>query len=368
MIYIFRNENTKRMKTIIILVTLVTMGLAEKLGIDVTWTCPSLPQTCIIQPSQTVKVQDECRRDEDCQLSARCCYMGCIRRCVLPDPCEKVVCKEGYACISRETACADKPCQREASCVPENDVRCAPLTCVTEFCPAGFERVMDKGGCLTCQCQAKKDCGPSCNLFCSHGQAVDTEGCPVCRCNPEPENPCTNMTCPQGQQCRFIKEPTCEKAPYKPAVMCVTRPTVLYDNSCSLRDRTTVGLPVLADDHKTEVDCYSQHCPDGTVCTTLGRNISRCCWQQTQQSVLTPPKAGECPQEYMTDYSNMNRSCEIDAQCPDDQKCCLRLMQPGMVRFYGYCLPPVHKVLESSSKACTGSSALSTVLHLLGYC
>uniref|UniRef100_A0A2C9LWF8 WAP domain-containing protein n=1 Tax=Biomphalaria glabrata TaxID=6526 RepID=A0A2C9LWF8_BIOGL len=332
--------------------------------VDPLWTCPTSPQACVpMSPSQYPA--HECQVDGDCEAGARCCYSGCTRRCLLPDPCDKVICKTGYSCLVRDTPCSKPPCQKEATCVPETQVRCPQLNCATTTCPAGQSRVVDSTGCQTCQCEAKKACIRNCVLFCSYGNVLDSNGCPTCKCIPEPEHPCTKMSCASTQECRLVKS-NCERAPCKPIVTCVPKSKVYYDNTCSFKDKTTVGYPVV--DNVTEIDCLQKPCSDGTVCTQLGTNLNRCCWQHTQEKVLEPPKVGECPQEYMLDGTEMSQTCEIDAQCPGDQKCCYRDMKPGTVRFYGGCFTPIHKIVENAAEYCSKNPILYYVFNSVGLC
>ncbi|CAL1538035.1 unnamed protein product [Lymnaea stagnalis] len=334
--------------------------------IDPLMTCQTTPLPCV-PLSPGASVTHECQADVNCTAGARCCYIGCTRTCVVPEPCDRVVCKSGYSCQSKETPCGKPPCQREASCIPEAQVRCPSPACTTTNCPAGYERVNDTTGCETCQCQPKKVCGPTCQMYCAYGNVIGADGCPICQCNQEPEHPCSKMTCSKTQECRLLKT-SCSQAPCKPTAVCVTKTKSYYDNTCGLKDRTTVGYPVLLFDKVTEYNCYLQPCPDGTVCTSLGSGTYRCCWQHTQARISEAPRVGECPEEFMIDPSEPTPRCEIDAECPNQQKCCYHLRMPGMARFYGTCYTTVQQILANAPFYCQRNPILYYVFNYLGLC
>ncbi|XP_059176556.1 cysteine-rich motor neuron 1 protein-like [Physella acuta] len=355
-------------KTLTVTALIIVCGkcvLASPRAVDPLAACSTKPLLCLMMyPGQFT---DQCQTDANCAVGSRCCYNSCVRSCVTIDPCEKVLCKAGYSCQSRDTPCASPPCQKEAVCIPESRVLCPTLACPTQYCPAGYERVIDTSGCETCQCKPKKVCSSTCFTLCSYGFQLGADGCPTCKCNPAPVNPCTNMTCSKSQECRLINV-ACTKAPCMPVATCVRKLASLYDNSCSLKDATTTGLPVLLSDKKTELNCFQQSCPDGAVCVSMGTNINRCCWQQTQEKVLDGPRVGECPEEYMVDPAAPAPRCEIDAECPTDQKCCYINKSPGKTRFYGVCLTTIHKVLENAPEFCSRNVVLWSILSMFGFC
>ncbi|KAH9499045.1 hypothetical protein Btru_005504 [Bulinus truncatus] len=607
-------------------------------------TCSRTPLPCV--QASTAPIRHECNNDTQCGPGVMCCYTGCARTCVSTDPCDRVVCKLGYLCQTKVPPCQKSTCQTEAYCSPEEQVRCPALRCPTEYCQAGYERVVDSTGCPTCECKRKKDCSPTCSIFCTYGQITSEDGCPVCRCKKEPDNPCTNqgpspcglvvrladrqgpspcglvvrlayskgqlpsdlvvrladrqgpspcglvvrladrqgpspcglvvrladrqgpspcglvvrladrqgpspcglvvrladrqgpspcglvvrladrqgpspcglvvrladrqgpspcglvvrladrqgpspcglvvrladrqgpspcglvvrladrqgpspcglvvrladskgpspcglvvrladrkgpspcglvvgladrqgpspcdlvvrladiqgpspcglmvrladrqgpspcalvvrladrqgpspcglVTCSPDNECRLVAPPSCQTLPCKPQARCVAKIKSMYDNSCGIKDRTTVGRPVLEQDRVTELDCSQNRCPDASICSTFGANTHRCCWQYTQEQIWTPPKVGECPEEYMISASKESQLCEVDGQCPGEQKCCYRLKSSSLSQYIGACMSPVHKILENKTSLCKGSSIISSVLNMIGAC
>uniref|UniRef100_A0A0B7BG48 WAP domain-containing protein n=1 Tax=Arion vulgaris TaxID=1028688 RepID=A0A0B7BG48_9EUPU len=328
------------------------------------WACSKAPETCLSKYT-VLKQADECKTDNDCQASAQCCYRGCIKKCISPNPCEQVICKDGYLCQSRETPCSTPPCPVEATCLPEIQVRCIAPVCNTEECQPGFERAFDSNKCPTCDCVRKKECGPNCFTFCAHGFEEGANGCPLCSCKPDPENPCSNMSCGQNEECRFVKV-DCKRAPCKPAATCVSVIPVVYDNACSLTDHTTVGLPVLDRNSSSELNCYLHRCPDNTVCANMGREIKRCCWQFSQDQVFSPPKSGECPPTLVR--SELTQPCQVDGECPTDQKCCYRYTDGESSRSYGLCTNPIHNIVKVIPAGCQRFTLFRVIFNMFGIC
>ncbi|XP_031347192.1 antistasin-like isoform X2 [Photinus pyralis] len=48
-----------------------------------------------------------------------------------------------------------------------------------------------------------------CEVYCPYGNVIDSNGCRTCECI---ANPCTNHTCPSGQECKIVPV-LCKKAP-----------------------------------------------------------------------------------------------------------------------------------------------------------
>uniref|UniRef100_A0A2C9L2N3 WAP domain-containing protein n=1 Tax=Biomphalaria glabrata TaxID=6526 RepID=A0A2C9L2N3_BIOGL len=328
--------------------------------------CVTSPLPCV--HFNVVEIHHECGQDSDCPAAVKCCYIGCVRTCQSFDPCEKVTCTPGYTCLARETPCEKRPCILEASCVSETQVRCPALRCPTEFCPAGQERVVDPTGCPTCECKRKKVCPQSCSLFCAYGLLTTEDGCPVCKCRAEPGNPCTNKVCPVGEECRLVTPQSCNTSICKPEAKCVSKLRSMFDNSCALKDKTTLGYPVLEEDGAKEIDCYRKRCLDGTVCTKFGNVTYRCCLQFSQEQIWMILKPGQCPQEYMISADDQFQPCEVDGQCPSDQKCCYRTKNQFALRSSGACMTPVHSILSNKTTICTGTTILSSVLRTIGAC
>ncbi|RUS73194.1 hypothetical protein EGW08_019040, partial [Elysia chlorotica] len=187
--------------------------------------------------------------------------------------------------------------------------------------------------------------------------------------------------CPAPDECRLVTPSTCSSPPCLPEPQCVLnsiRPTQ-FDSTCSSWDESTVDSPVLngtcvasgADSETCELDCRSQVCPERTVCVRMGRVQSRCCWQSTQALLLPRPKPGECPPDILLEavsstpgsYLRPHQRCQLDAQCPGQQKCC-SFNRPGRSRstnsgilggepevvektfsVSGVCIDPSHKLL-----------------------
>ncbi|BFZ09869.1 hypothetical protein BsWGS_12908 [Bradybaena similaris] len=348
-----------------IIFVLLVIPAAAYNGTVQPWSCPLSHVECPATLSDLDRV-DECQTTDECQTGAQCCYRGCVRKCEFPHPCEQVICKDGYLCEAREKPCDKKPCQPEATCLPETQVRCVAPTCDAEECKPGYERAKDKTGCELCDCVRKRECGTNCQTFCAYGFEEGPDGCPVCMCKPEPPNMCSNVTCGPKEECRFVQV-TCIQAPCPPIAMCVPVVLARYENSCSLTDPTTVGLPVLEYKKRyRELDCAYRSCPDNTVCTSLGSEIKRCCWQSTQEHVLPPPKAGECPT--MGNSSEPKLECQFDGACPRGQKCCHRQTDRERSRASGYCTTPI-QVKETRPEMCPNVSIFVRVaLTWFGFC
>ena len=53
-----------------------------------------------------------------------------------------------------------------------------------------------------CACvPVKPVCGPVCEIFCQYGNVLDANGCPTCKCNPSPMDPCATVRCAAGTHC-----------------------------------------------------------------------------------------------------------------------------------------------------------------------
>jgi hypothetical protein len=54
-----------------------------------------------------------------------------------------------------------------------------------------------------CACVPVKPpvCGPVCDIYCQYGNVLDANGCPTCKCNPSPMDPCATVKCASGTHC-----------------------------------------------------------------------------------------------------------------------------------------------------------------------
>ncbi|GFN93589.1 kunitz domain-containing protein [Plakobranchus ocellatus] len=337
--------------------------------------CNHKPVSCLWD-RLGVAVPHSCSRDSDCSQGWRCCTRGCVRRCVLWNPCQTVVCDSGYTCTLRYSFLSNRQeWLPQADCVPDEKKLCRPLSC--PLCQAGYKQRLDKDGCPTCDCVAKNDCRKSgCRMLCAYGQETGQDGCPICKCKAEPENPCAHLNCAEQEECRLVARTDCDAPPCNPAPQCVPRAnsTRQFDDACSTWDDSTVHLPVVSQNCPRsedqgrpswcELDCRLQACPERTVCVHMGQVRSRCCWQATQALLLPPSKAGECPPpalvkasleslQHTQQQQHSRQRCQLDAQCPGQHKCCSSrntlagadtLTGSGSV--YGYCTVPTHQILD----------------------
>ncbi|XP_005100038.1 probable spore coat protein DDB_G0283555 [Aplysia californica] len=349
------------MRILVFLVVVHSVVCQTTPAIDKLWSCPREPLTCLAgKPIET------CSSDDSCPPGGQCCYRGCIKTCMFPRPCDRVVCGEGYSCKEEETVCPNPPCALQANCIPEKKVRCPALKCPSKYCPPGFKRATNPKGCDVCNCVPKKSCGPTCDIFCAYGNVM-VDGCPTCKCNPEPQHPCSQLTCPSGQECRLIHE-ECTSYPCFPRSQCVPKVSVSYDNTCGLMDPTTAGYPVLRTDRQGELSCLKSRCPDNTICAGMKQGVNRCCWQYSQARVSPIPKPGECPMAFMIDFSLSYKKCEIDADCEAKERCCYQNKTPGMTRFIGRCMNPVHVQLKEDPNLCKRNTYITFMMRLYNFC
>ncbi|KAK3724668.1 hypothetical protein RRG08_041151 [Elysia crispata] len=347
---------------------------AEGTTLQLDQSCSQKPLSCVMT-QLGIPVRHTCERDSDCFPGKRCCFRGCTRTCVFWDPCETVVCNPGYTCQLRFSY----HWTPEADCVPDEHELCKPLDCgEPESCPPGFKNSRDKDGCPTCNCEPKDDCRTSgCRLLCTFGLETAPNGCPVCRCKKAPDNPCSRLGCLAFEECRLVTPSDCSSPPCLPRPQCVPRPRQpnQFDNTCSSWDPSTVQFPVLSGpcvesqghSDTCELDCRGQACPERTVCVRMGSVQNRCCWQATQALLLPAPKKGECPTDFLLEAALSSRAsllrpylrCQLDAQCPGQQKCCsFNRYNSGVnakdengvvgktLSVSGVCIDPSHKLLN----------------------
>jgi hypothetical protein len=69
---------------------------------------------------------------------------------------------------------------------------CGSDLCAATQCAAGMTCDPTTGKCL---------CGPVCDIYCEYGNVQDANGCPTCRCNPPPTDPCATVKCAAGTHC-----------------------------------------------------------------------------------------------------------------------------------------------------------------------
>ncbi|XP_041352216.1 mucin-2-like isoform X2 [Gigantopelta aegis] len=140
--------------------------------------------------------------------------------------------------------------------------------------------------------------------------------------------PCDVSDQCQGEMiCRMVYKP-CLSTYCPPQLRCVPPPPS-GSSSCSL------GLPILANDNKTELVCgpRGSKCPDETYCKSDPVDgFAACCW--------TVHKPGSCP--IPLSRGSCTVTCSNDNNCNGDQKCCstgcgFKCMNPGPESKRGFC-------------------------------
>jgi hypothetical protein len=144
---------------------------------------------------------------------------GCPTCTCNPDPCATVKCAAGTHCDAGKCAAdgpscggiAGTPCPGAGKCVDDPRDSCDPArggadcggicSCVQNVA-CTVNTTFDSSPSV-CACVPVKPpvCGPVCDIYCQYGNELDANGCPTCRCNPPPVDPCSAVLCPPGTQC-----------------------------------------------------------------------------------------------------------------------------------------------------------------------
>jgi hypothetical protein len=126
-------------------------------------------------------------------------------------------------------------------------------------------------------------CGPLCDLYCPYGNVLDANGCPLCKCNPDPTTcPAVKCkACPYGYRYDEKGCQTCDclSDPNLPCSQLLDRTTCAGNSACTWLE-PGCGTPALAAAgcyESAAVGCTSDgDCRDGRTC--LKRVIDPCAY------------------------------------------------------------------------------------------
>ncbi|XP_059158284.1 keratin-associated protein 16-1-like [Physella acuta] len=131
------------------------------------------------------------------------------------------------------------------------------------------------------------------------------------------ENPCLFIKCSATTVCRVVyKCQTCE-----PTVQCVNSSLIdaSLDRNCRKGGYSEVLLvdgPTPTSNYVPLVCRHERDCPRGSMCVGDRRGEGTCCRGRIEPS---PDKPGVCP---VGANLTCGARCDLDIDCPDDQKCC----------------------------------------------
>ncbi len=137
------------------------------------------------------------------------------------DQCAGIKCADGGhcdpatgKCISQAIFCGGIggiPCPGAGKCVDNPNDSCDPKAGGADcggICSCPKSAVCDANtnwdpSPSVCACVPVKPpvCGPVCDIYCDYGNVLDANGCPTCKCNPPPADPCATVKCAAGTHC-----------------------------------------------------------------------------------------------------------------------------------------------------------------------
>ncbi|KAK6751801.1 hypothetical protein RB195_003304 [Necator americanus] len=243
---------------------------------------------------------NQCGSDEDCAGVQKCCSDGCTKKCLYPE--------NNSACMQAKAALQMIGQATRIQCRPDGSFE--EVQCDSDYCwcvnQYGVEvegtRISDD---IAPNCRSPRKCPiPLCthDIFCKFGLRKDSNGCDKCECS----SPCDGVVCPDTSVC--VPAPVeCVAGPCPEVPRCVVNPCLS-------------GSPLV--DSST-----AQHikCTNNSGC--VGSNApAYCSHYKNDRGVCCPGKEphwspGTCPQGILSN-GDCSRQCLLDEQCAPGQKCC----------------------------------------------
>ncbi|CAK9294382.1 unnamed protein product [Gordionus sp. m RMFG-2023] len=167
------------------------------------------------------------------------------------------------------------------TCQCKPNPKCGPVCRM--YCE--FGNVLDVNGCPICQCNPNPNCPRVCRIYCQFGNVMDANGCPICRCNPAPRNLASLPDTSQGGRSGLLSnaftavDRTAKKCPGVCEMFCLFG-NVLDANGCPICDCNPApnnlgSLPDTSQARKCPHVCRL-HCEFGNVFTADGCKTCQC--------------------------------------------------------------------------------------------
>ncbi|PIO72370.1 WAP-type 'four-disulfide core [Teladorsagia circumcincta] len=266
----------------------------------------------------------ECRSDDDCQITEKCCYDGCGLHCkamtsdvsksgeetkaelVKPGQCpyfdersceqpsQVNQCGTDDECAGVQKCCSDG-CTKKCL-YPENASACVQAKSALQM--------IGQSDRIQCRPAPRKCFIPLCTikLECKYGMKKDSNGCDTCECS----SPCDGVVCPDTS-------------------ICVPMPVECISSTCPEVPRCVINPCLIGSPRLDMSTSQPVKCTDNTDCA--GSNGSWYCSQYRSDNGVCCPgqeprwSPGTCPPA-TTSNSDCSRRCLIDEQCSAGQRCC----------------------------------------------
>lgn len=199
----------------------------------------------------------ECRSDNHCSASKKCCSNGCGTVCV--EPMLKSACQHLQSIQIHQAIELGIPAKQKyiAQCNEDGTwktIQCGP----NNMCWCVDERGNEKSGTRTsdgipnCSVSKTSNCPKVRCKYCEHGYVFDENGCKTCEC----KDLCKEIKCPVDEQCELVQVECINS--YNSTQPCPRLPicTPIRDSVC------TEGLPLKQNGR--DINCG----PDATDCPT----------------------------------------------------------------------------------------------------
>ncbi|XP_046997028.1 balbiani ring protein 3-like isoform X1 [Schistocerca americana] len=258
--------------------------------------CPSVPaclpkkpgQCPYLIPMNSGSCDYECKSDNDCNSTSKCCSNGCGTQCI--EPVLLTACQHQKAIVQHKAH--EKGIPARQLYVPQcNDedgsfeqIQCHP---VSRQCWCVDEKGEELPG-----TRAPPDVQPSCSAPaecpelecepCEHGHHMDQFGCQTCKCR----NPCEDISCNgDGETCRLVKV-SCIDRPCPPVPMCLPH----KENPC------LYGHPLLLKNTSKVMQCGPNglQCPSSHKCHLSPFGEYAVCCPKPRDVCFEPKDEGFC--------------------------------------------------------------------------
>jgi hypothetical protein len=301
--------------------------------------------------------------------------------------CAAVQCAVGWTCDPATGACvpgtdpvrcggfAGTACPGSGRCVDDPSDGCDPSAggadcggicqCVQSVACTNNTTFDSSPGVCACVA-APPRCGPVCEIFCDHGNVLDSNGCPTCKCNPPPADPCAAVQCVTGTHCEE-QQVDCVTTPCPPVAACVpNKPSVACGGIAGIK---CPGMGRCVDDPADSCDpnAGGADCPG--ICECLGVVLCNAAFDSSPGVCAcgpAPPKCGPVCDIYC-DYGNVTDAngcptcqcnpapdpcatvrCSAGTHCEAQQVTCKKAPCPPI----GACVP------DQNSVSCGGIAGI----------
>ncbi|GLH00224.1 Papilin [Gryllus bimaculatus] len=250
---------------------------------------PKKPGQCpYLVPITSGSCDYECRGDQACNGTAKCCSNGCGTQCI--EPVMMTACQHQRAILQHKAHESGIPAKEMymPECRPADGgfepVQCHPLSrqcwCVDE---AGQEMPGTRAPPdVQPSCLAPNECPLLKCQPCEHGYKLDENGCQTCECR----DPCGEISCRgDGEACRLV-EVACVDKPCPPVPMCLPR----RDNPC------ITGHPLLLKGSSDVLQCgpKGSSCPSSHKCHLSPLGEFAVCCPKPRDVCFEPKDDGSC--------------------------------------------------------------------------